>query len=197
MGLKGEFTLEKPIPRRGLTSVEAQKLMNSEFPECETWTCWHPLNWRFRYAVGKLIPITTDREGEVAGWSWCRLEGQYPSITYTTDGIDRSEMYKTWTGAVRLTSPSGVDFILFSYLGSMGDVGVTYMASTANTLLLQQLCGDMVERFLQTDDILIRNIGAGSDIHVLRSHELPPILEDGLLEDIGQQARAFFGGHST
>jgi len=90
-----------------------------------------------------------------------------------------------------------MDVVLFSYLGSSGEVGVIYMASTANIALLQQLEEDLVQRFLRTDDILIRNLGAGSDIHVPRTHELPPILEDGLLDDIGQQARAFFEGRTA
>ena len=197
MGLKGEFDLQMPTPRRGLTSVEAQALLGVEFPECETWTCWHPLNWRFRYAAGKLIPMTTVNRGEVAGWKWHRLECNYPSMTYTTDSGNRNEPYTTWTGAVRLTSPRGMDVVLFSYLGSSGEVGVIYMASTANIALLQQLEEDLVQRFLRTDDILIRNLGAGSDIHVPRTHELPPILEDGLLDDIGQQARAFFEGRTA
>ena len=197
MGLKGEFSMSKANPRRGLTSVEAHELLTVAFPERKTWTCWHPLNWRFRYAIGELIPMTTEKKGTVAGWSWSRVECNCPSITYATEERYKDRAYKTWTGAVELTAPSGIDFILFSYLGSEGEVGVVFMASTGDTQLLHQLGEDIVQQFLLTDDILIQSVGAGTDIRVPRSHELPPILEGGLLEDIGEQAKFFFGAKST
>lgn len=188
-----EFSLERvPLPRRGLTSIEAVQLMNREFPEVLVWTCWRVSMQPYASALGRLVGQGYAAEGEVGGWRWRRRKMSYPEVAYFDGQRFRATINRQWVGVLEIEGPLGERFMLSAFLTSTGDIGTFYLASTTDFALLERFGRDVAAALTVRGDGITVSICNGRDVSIPAEEENPLFLPESMLADIEGQARIFF-----
>ena len=186
-----EFTSDGPMPRKGLTSIEAEQLLRCAFPEVAQWLCWEPDRHQISLGVWN-IPVGKETEGHVAEWSWRRAPIDYPFLGYCSDQLLEDEPRLGWSGAIEVTGASGDGFILFSYLSSLGTVGHVYLTSCMNPDLLRQFAADVAGEFEPCRKELQLTVFGGEDIWLAPETKDEVLLPSSLRDDIIGQVEQFF-----
>ncbi len=187
--LGSEFRSDGLFPRNGMSSVDAVKFLETACPEVDRWGVWEPdHDW-----VRAIIPDGDANEGAIADWTWHRVVIRYPRIWYAILSFCKEPENK-WTGLLKIRSPEGSEFLLFSFLDSTGMVGARFMVSTTNLELLNRFsdivreCCDVVA----AGRVRIITIN-GPDVNIPTDETERIILPKTLRNDIEQQVMSFFG----
>jgi hypothetical protein len=189
---EGEFCDMSAIPRNGLTSVEAERLLRHAFPNIESWLCWEP-HWHQGIWGMSKIPVAVHSKGQVGVWSWERVSIDYPLLDYCFVKPGMSKPVRYWTGTIRVQGDSGQSFLLFSYLSSRGTVGELYLVSTHDVTLLERFADAAAEQFREREPgVPVVAIGSGDDI-TLSTDDENVLMPLQAREDIEMQVDQFFG----
>jgi hypothetical protein len=184
-----EFECMEPVPRRGLTSIEAMELLTREGLGSGNWTFWgHCYNTPRQRALG-MIPVGTEPEGRVGGWSWKRMPIRYPQMRYWSMDSDVTEQ---WVGLIEVKGPTGESFLLFSFLSSKGTVGAVYMSSTHDTAVLGRFAEAAAEHFFHREDRIHIAVYGGDSILLDATAGEKGVYDDRLEADIVGQVVSFF-----
>ncbi len=187
-----EFNSHSPIPRRGLSSIEAAEFLRREFPEIETWTCWKVEGMPYARALQQFIGAGSRSEGEVAGYRWRRMKVSYPELVYFRGRTNPRELGDAWVGVLEVQGPEGGRFLLFSYLNSSGEIGSSYFSSTADFGLLERFGLQVATALAQRGDRIPFTVLGGRDFSLPAVDEGPLFLADEMIEDIETQLHSFF-----
>lgn len=186
----------KPVSRNGMTTIEATKYLNQEFPTVPHWTAWAPQAHGVMTALRQLVVSASATRGEAGNWSWSRVPCSYPQPYYWNGSINCEGRPETaWVGVLEISGPNkGNQFLLFSYLDSCGQVGSHYLTSTDDLKLLLHFGKDLKEFFSvskKADEIVVQVVrGKHFTISCTQTESL--ILEATLQEEIEEQVFSFF-----
>ncbi|MCX7009282.1 MAG: ATP-binding protein [Kiritimatiellaeota bacterium] len=190
----GEFVKDGPLPRNGLTSVEAEVLMRHTFPEIPAWVCWEPA-----YAhINGLVPDGKTQAGGFMDWKWQRVAAPYPALWYRDDrAISRglgARLANSWTGVLKITAPDKRDFLIFSFLASTGSPCARFLVSTTDNQLLDGFVEALRTAFdTPTEDKRIHiHVVNGPDIELAADNPERIFMAESLRVDIERQVDAFF-----
>jgi len=187
---------EKQDPKAGFSPVEATAFLHDEFPDIPNWTYLHMANHPGSSAISRVVGNGYASSGQVERWKWERVPTNYPRFALWGGRLKVKQVDSMWAGAIRIQSPEGREFILFSYLSHRDEFCNQYLASTDDLVLLK--------RFITTATRCFRHrrrnkacvtVMNGPDIEVDCSRPAEPIfLPSQMLEDIESQVDAFFCG---
>lgn len=188
MHVNGEFDHRcLPLPRDGMTTVDAVRFLRHVHPEVASWVCWNPES----NALAGMIRDAGQQEGEVAGWHWRRVPSPYPvTVLYYGPRDDGSEEWR-WMGLLEVTPPDGAPFLMFAFLDSSGETGSRFMVSTNRTDVLGRFRKDV--RLAAEGSGRIRiEVPTGRDIFLAPDSPEWILLAAGMQEDIEGQVLSFF-----
>lgn len=185
----------RPIPRRGMTSIEAVEFLKKQLPDVPNWTLWRTRHHDYQDGLEKIVGDDNQTSGTVGDWNWERVASAYPSISYWDGKIHKPKERDGWVGLLKVTGPQGENFFLFSYLDSMGCVGSNYCASTSDMAMLARFACAVREHFKIPKETIIRiRVQGGEDIEIDGGDNDKIFMPDALRQDIESQAFAFFEG---
>jgi MoxR-like ATPase len=191
---RNEFQTRKtPIRRRGFTSIEAAQFLRAELPDVPHWTGWWVEPMPYVLSLATMITATDGDAGRVGPWTWTRVPVSYPVVSYWQSELSDRRSEDGWVGMLRIEGPSGESFLLFSCLGSNGQVGDKYYASTKDHALLDRFARDVHEALTSKRDTIRIQVVNGDDIYLPKDDEAVVFLQDSVQEDIFVQAFSFFG----
>jgi hypothetical protein len=187
-----EFSMHAPVPRRGLTSVEAAEFLGREFPEVPVWTCWHSAGMSYAHALQQFVGAGHRQEGEVAGYHWRRMKTAYPETVYFFGRSNPRELADAWIGVLEVQGSGGERFLLFSYLNSSGEIGTSMFASTTDLRLLERFGLQVAASLARQEDRVPVTVMGGRDFSLPPGDEGPLFLPGALIQDIEAQLHSFF-----
>lgn len=176
-------------PRRGMTTIEANRYLQSILP-AQDWLCWSPAT---DCGICALVSPSQRDEGQIEGWSWRRQALNYPQMMYHTHQIRPSEMDRNWSGLLKVTSPQGEEFLLFSYLDSAGHVGGRYLISPPRVDLMTAFNRAVLRQYDRVAEHQVRvNVISGPPVIVDIGCEEKVYMPENMREDIDQQVEQFY-----
>ena len=186
---------DKQDAKPGLTPVEATAFLHEEFPSIPHWTYIHMARHPAVSAMARIAGNGFAPCGHVGLWKWERVPTKYPCFALWS-GRRIKETDSMWVGVIRVRSPEGQEFILFSYLSHRDEFCNQYLASTDDLALLRRFITTATHRFRRRSRnkacITVMN---GPDIEIDCGGLGEPIfLPNQMLDDIESQVDAFFGG---
>ena len=131
-----------PLPRGGITSIQATEFLKKQFQQVADWTSWIPKTYH-RAALRGFVGNVNEASGRVGRWTWKRIPCNYPHPTYWYGDLVAPKGGTHWVGAMQIEAAENKSFILFSYLDSMGRIGDRYFASTTDQGLLHRFVEDL------------------------------------------------------
>ena len=177
-------------PRRGMTTIEAAQYLRSIYPDHPDWLCWSPAT---DCGISALISPQQRDEGVIEGWCWQRLPLDYPQMMYHSHQLRPSEMDRNWTGLLKVTSPQGESFMLFSFLNSSGHVGGRYLISPARVDLMTAFNRETLRFYDRVSANKVRvNVINGPPVLVDINRDEHVYMPDGMREEIDQQVDQFY-----
>src|SRR5512141_563388 len=102
------------------------------------WTCWQP-GYAMARLVGMIAGRGPQRQGQIGAWSWVRIPCSYPEVAFWNGYDTDPQRSDDWVGMLKMRHPDGKEFLLFSYMGVRGAVGWSFLASTRDVKLLEEL----------------------------------------------------------
>jgi hypothetical protein len=181
-----------PIPRRGLTPVEAAEYLKEEFPHISSWTLYFPPTSSAQDALKKIVGKGYQTGGSIGTWKWARAKSSYPSLAYWEGNDTKASESDDWLGVLQITGIAQEEFLVFSFMNSKGTVGECYMFSTLDVGLIQRFMHDIEAHFSPKDQLTI-TVWGGSDIRLPLDDDERIFLPDALRHDIESQVLSFFG----
>jgi len=177
--------------RRGFTSTEAHRFLSGQFPD-ERWLCWFTCHSSKASAIVKLTGSSFADAGQVGDWAWEKVTIDYPGIVAWAGDDKAPENGFQWTGLLRIRGPGGAEFLLFSYLSSLGQIGTTYFVNTDDLKLLNRFASDVAEALLCKGDRIRIRVQGGRDIHLTPESNERGFFPDRMESDITAQVDIFF-----
>ena len=192
--MSDEFIYHGPLPRSGLTSVEAVRLLKKECPAVSDWTCWKPEHDHF----AKMLKAGDAGHGAVGDWAWARLPCSYPHVTYVNMERGPECLQSNWTGLLKITGPGGESFLLLSVLTSLGEVGGWYLVSTRDETVLSRFSRAVKEALgSKPPEKIIITVTNGPDLELAPQSAERVFLPKNIMEDIEQQVLTFFQSEAS
>ncbi|MBT3194319.1 MAG: ATP-binding protein [Verrucomicrobia bacterium] len=192
-GSLNEFTENSPMPREGMTSVDAVYYLNGQCPEVKTWTCWCPRYGDEWFGLAR-IPVGVQKRGKIGPWSWKLVKTSYPQSSYWLDSDIKGCLDARWVGLIEVKGQSGEQFLLFSFLSSRGTIGSLYISSTDNRKVLRAFAGDLWRHFYPIQDRITIDVFGGRDIKLEPAKQEDLVLPAGMRSDIESQLDSFLNG---
>lgn len=189
-----------PVSRNGMTTIEATKYLNQEFPKVPHWIAWVPRSESVSTALRKIVATAGATTGQVGSWSWSRVPCSYPQPYYWTGFIDSEGRPQTaWVGVLEIGGAANEKFLLFSYLDSCGQVGCHYFTSTVDCKLLQRFAKDVADFYSipKKPDTIVVRVVHGKPFTLSRTQTESLILAASLREEIEEQVFSFFNAAGT
>lgn len=180
----------------GFTPVEATAFLQEEFPDISHWTYIHLGRHPATPALAKFAGNGYTESGRVGQWKWERVACRYPRFAIWGGQNKARTDRGMWAGVLRVHSPEGKAFLLFSYLSHRDEFCTQYLASTDDLALLRQFILAVRRCFRQRrrNKVLI-TVMNGPDIEIESDNSVETIfLPSQMKEDIDAQVDAFFGG---
>jgi len=187
-----EFPCITAVPRRGLTSVEAAEFLKREFPDVPRWLCWKASCASYKGELARIVGKPGQRKGKLGQWSWSRVSCSYPFLFYWHCDLSNRQSPDQWAGAVRIRGSNEENFILFSFLNSVGDVGSWYFASTLDLRMLDRFGRDLAAHFNGNRQRIKIHVLNGADVYVDKAEDRRLFLPEQQLRDIDGQVASFF-----
>ena len=187
---------DKQDAKPGFTPVEATAFLHEEFPDIPHWTYVHMAHHPGVSAMAKIVGNGYASSGHVGPWKWERVSTKYPCFALWGGRLRIKENDGMWAGAIRVRSPEGQGFILFSYLSHRDEFCNQYLASTDDLALLRRFITTATHRFRRRNRNKARiTVMNGPDIDVDCGGPGETIfLPNQMLDDIETQVDAFFEG---
>ncbi len=195
--MSGDFNNQAadwPVLKSNFTPIEATDFLHRAFPEVSQWTYigmrGNPLYW----ALGRVAGNGYQAAGTVGAWRWERVPTRYPRLALWGGSLSVKGSIGLWVGAIRVFSPDGRDFLLFSYLSHRDDFCKQYLASTDDLVLLRRFIMAVHRKFGRRNPTkAVINVINGPDIAIdCRGDDAPIFLPEQMLADIEGQVAAFF-----
>jgi len=174
-----------------MTSIEALEFLRKDFPEVPNWLCWQSACVPQAAAIGK-IPVDSKQSGRIGDWSWTRVESSYPALSYWSGNMQEAHRTDGWTGVLNIRGPNGTDFLLLSYLSSLGTVGGVYMSSAGDLDLLVQFAKDVSIHLGPKQDVISVTVIGGKTISLRPEEDERIIMPEGIIADIETHLDSFF-----
>lgn len=181
-------------PLRGtFTPIEATAFLHREFPEVGSWTYVGMRNTPQASALGQLCGVGYQVSGTVGNWRWERVPTRYPRLALW--GVKLGvRTGRIWAGVIRVHSPDGRNFLLFSYLDHKDTFDGHSLASTDDVALIRRFLMAVKRKFRRRNPLRAEvTVANGPDFTIdCRSPEPSVFLPEHMLEDIEGQVAAFF-----
>lgn len=140
----GEFRRNPSVAARGFTSIEAMEFVRHEFPQVTAWTYWEV----YHLFMGHLVDGKR-WSGSIGEWRWEPVPCSYPAVLIWDSKVRRegSLLGFNWTGVLKMTGPDNIEFLLFSHLNAMGNVGLRYLISTQDPVVIERFSDAVYAHF--------------------------------------------------
>ena len=187
---------DKQDVKPGFTPVEATAFLHEEFPDIPHWTYVHMAHHPGVSAMAKIVGNGYAPSGHVGLWKWERASTKYPCFALWGGRLGVKKNDGMWAGAIRICSPEGREFILFSYLSHRDEFCNQYLASTDDLALLRRFIIAAMRRFRpRTRNKARITFINGPDVEIDCGEPAETIfLPNQMLNDIDGQVDAFFSG---
>jgi AAA+ superfamily predicted ATPase len=196
--MSNEYDTFFPHPQKGFSSVEAASFLSKTLPQYTGWIHWNSHGDNTSYtamrAVGLLINRTNKKKGTIGSWEWTRIKTSYPDISYWSGQNDTE--HSGWTGVIQFVREDGKQFILFSFLSSIGTVGYHYLAYTVDTKILSEFCNEVFKLTQKHDNMVLVRVWGGTDFELTQDNRSKLFLHANIEDDIMRQALSFFESKS-
>jgi hypothetical protein len=185
-----EFNIRLPSPTRGMTSIEAMEFLKAQCPDSPQWLCWIPSG---DCAIPCIVSPESFDRGEIKDWSWSREAIGYPSTLYHAEQRRKTARERNWTGLLRVRSPKGKEFLLFSFLDSEGSVGRRYFISPPCPDLVSEFNKVAMGHFTEMSKHHVKvTVTNGKDLLVDLWRDERVFMPSEMHEDIERQVEAFY-----
>jgi hypothetical protein len=180
----------------GFTPVEATAFLQEEFPDVPHWTYIHLSHHPANPAMARIAGYGYAESGQVGSWKWERVESRYPRLAFWGGELKARGGGGVWTGVLRIHSPDGKAFLLFSYLSHRDEFCHQYLASTDDRELLRQFVSAVTRHFRRRRrNKAVITVMNGPDIELDCGNTVETIfLPSRMQDDIDTQVDAFFTG---
>lgn len=184
------------IERPGLTPIEATELLHREFPGVRHWTYVHTESLPEFAGINRMMGVGYQESGCVGQWSWRRLEMKYPRLAMFGGKPDHKRRSCSWVGAIEVTGPNNVSFIVFSYLSHRDEFCNQYLFSTDDALLIDRFMKAMSRHYAyrNTGKVRISFINGPDVLLDCKKDDETTFLPEQLERDLFAQVDGFYGG---